>query len=432
MKKIIIIISLLATIPFVSDAQFKGLAAKIKSKVNNRIDRNVDQQIDKGLDKAEADAKASVKGGQTVTESKTSDTASNAVTETASVKSFSKYDFIPGEEILFYNNFEEESIAELPVGWNTNGTGEVVTLDNFSGKWLRLHNPFVYLTSNTKAFPENYTMEFDIILQLKSNGWMYPEIFFGLLNTKDESTTDNFFLTDQKKYGSVIATLHPGEYKSSRISLNSFTEEKPYFKGDAKPFGDLEKNYGKISHIAIQVQKERFRMWINEEKCFDVPKGIPAGQLMNQLFFKVGQTNYKEDQYGIYVGNIKVATGKADTRHKLVEEGTFSTSGILFDVNAATIKPESAGVLKEVAGVLSQYKDIKVMIIGHTDCDGSDAANVTLSQKRAVAVKDALVNDYSIDASRIETDGKGESAPVADNKTKEGKAANRRVEFIKK
>jgi outer membrane protein OmpA-like peptidoglycan-associated protein len=104
----------------------------------------------------------------------------------------------------------------------------------------------------------------------------------------------------------------------------------------------------------------------------------------------------------------------------------------LFDVNAATIKPESAGVLKEVAGVLSQYKDIKVMIIGHTDSDGSDAANLTLSQKRAAAVKDALVTDYSIDASRIETDGKGESAPVADNKTKEGKAANRRVEFVKK
>ncbi|MDO9374626.1 MAG: OmpA family protein, partial [Ferruginibacter sp.] len=137
------------------------------------------------------------------------------------------------------------------------------------------------------------------------------------------------------------------------------------------------------------------------------------------------------DKYGMYVSNIKVAQGLPDTRHKLVEEGKFSTTAILFDLNAATIKPESAGVLKEIAGVLNEYKDFKVKIIGHTDTDGTDAANLTLSQKRAVAVKEALVNDHAVDAGRIETDGKGETVPVGDNKTKEGRAQNRRVEFVK-
>ena len=419
-----LIILLIFILPFAANAQFKALSNKIKNKINQRVDQRTDEKIDKTLDAIEGKPKAASADDK--------GSANNETASTSTIKSFSKFDFVPGEEIIFYNNFEDEALAELPVGWNTNGTGEVVSLDNFNGKWLRLHNPFVYLTSNSKSFPENYTVEFDIILQLKNNGWMYPEISFGFINTKDESTTDNSFLSDQTKNAAVIATLYPGEYKSSRVGVNSFKEGQPYFKGDAKPFGDLEKYYGTTSHISIQVQKERLRIWINEEKCFDIPKAIPAGELMNQLFFKVGQTNYKDDQYGIYISNIKAATGKPDTRHKLIDDGKFSTTGILFDVNAATIKPESAGVLKEIGSLLKEYSDVKILIIGHTDSDGSDAANLTLSQKRADAVKEALVNDYSIDASRIETSGKGEADPVADNNTKEGKAANRRVEFVKK
>jgi outer membrane protein OmpA-like peptidoglycan-associated protein len=100
-------------------------------------------------------------------------------------------------------------------------------------------------------------------------------------------------------------------------------------------------------------------------------------------------------------------------------------------VNAATIKPESAGVLKEIATILKSNAGIKVKIIGHTDSDGADAANLELSKKRSEAVKTALVRDWGVDASSLETDGKGESSPVGDNKTKEGKAQNRRVEFVK-
>ena len=152
---------------------------------------------------------------------------------------------------------------------------------------------------------------------------------------------------------------------------------------------------------------------------------------MNQLKFDVGFTNYAEEQYGVFISNIKVATGKPDTRHKLIEEGKFSTTGILFDFNSDKIKPTSYGVVKEIADVLQQNSGIKVKIIGHTDSDGSDVSNLELSRKRSAAVKDMLVNEFGIDVSRVETDGKGEAQPVVDNKTREGKAANRRVEFIK-
>jgi len=152
---------------------------------------------------------------------------------------------------------------------------------------------------------------------------------------------------------------------------------------------------------------------------------------MNQLFFKVGATNYKEDQYAIYLGNIKAATGLPDTRHKLIDEGKFSTTGILFDLNSATIQPSSYGVIKEIATALKENPSVKIKVTGHTSSDGDDKANLELSKKRAAAVKDLLVSEYGIDANNIETDGKGETQPIADNKTKEGKAQNRRVEFIK-
>jgi len=428
MKSKFIIIALVIMLPILSDAQLKGLMNKVKTKVDQRIDNKVDKQIDKSLDEIDG------KNDKDVASNGSTSTGTSSVTKTEepALKSYSKYDFVPGDSIIYYENYEKETIAELPVGWNTSGSGEVVTLDKAEGKWLRLHKQFIYLTSNTKEFGENYTVEFDLILQLKSNGWMFPDFNFGLFSTNKEPNTGNSFLKDNRKYAALFASVHPGTYKSSSVKINSYLDNKNYFAGDPKAYGQLEESFSGIPvHVAIQVQNERLRMWINEEKLFDVPKATPPGYVMNQLKFDVGFTNYAEEQYGVFISNIKVATGKPDTRHKLIEEGKFSTTGILFDVNSDKIKPTSYGVVKEVADVLQQNSGFKIKIIGHTDGDGSDASNLELSKKRSGAVKDMLVNEFGIDAARVETDGKGETQPVADNKTKEGKAANRRVEFVK-
>ncbi|MDP4206191.1 MAG: OmpA family protein, partial [Bacteroidota bacterium] len=126
-----------------------------------------------------------------------------------------------------------------------------------------------------------------------------------------------------------------------------------------------------------------------------------------------------------------LAAGAPDTRNKLITEGKWTTRGICFDTNSDVIKPESYGVLKEIATVLNENSTVNVKIIGHTDSDGDDTFNLELSKKRAIAVKNALSNNFNIDASRMETDGKGKKEPVASNDTPEGKANNRRVEFIK-
>lgn len=115
----------------------------------------------------------------------------------------------------------------------------------------------------------------------------------------------------------------------------------------------------------------------------------------------------------------------------MITEGKFVSHGILFDVNSDRIKPESYGSLKDIANVLNENADVNVLIVGHTDSDGSDADNLELSKKRANAVMNSLVKDFNISQKRLSASGKGESAPIGDNKTTLGKAENRRVEFIK-
>ncbi len=425
MKKIFILIAAV-TLQHYAHAQLGGFINKVKNKVNDKVtqraDNKVDKAIDKGLDEIE--------GKKTATPAADAAVVANS-NDGSSLKSFTKYDFIAGEKILYAEDFGTEAAGELPLNWNTNGSGEVVKLDAFAGNWLRVHAPFLYLAANTAVYPENYTAEFDLILQLKNNGWMYPTFSLGFLSSNNEPATSNSILAKYDTYEAVKATLYPEQNNSSRVLLESFTDAKNYFKSDAKNYAELQNFYGKPVHIAIQVQKERFRMWVNATKIFDVPKAVAGTYKMNQLFFKVGQTNYNDEQYAIYISNIKTATGLPDTRHKLIEEGNFSTTGILFDVNAAVIKPESFGIIKEIAAALKENPSVKIRITGHTSSDGDDKANMELSQKRAAAVKDALVNEFGVDAAVIETAGKGETAPVADNKTKEGKAANRRVEFTK-
>ena len=88
-------------------------------------------------------------------------------------------------------------------------------------------------------------------------------------------------------------------------------------------------------------------------------------------------------------------------------------------------------MLKEIAGVLKQHADLKILIEGHTDNVGTPAANLALSDARAAAVKAALVADFGADAARITTKGMGDTKPAAPNTSAVGRAQNRRVEVVK-
>jgi outer membrane protein OmpA-like peptidoglycan-associated protein len=102
-------------------------------------------------------------------------------------------------------------------------------------------------------------------------------------------------------------------------------------------------------------------------------------------------------------------------------------SGLLFDVNSYQLRPEARENLSNLSTILRKYDDTDILIEGHTDSDGSNEYNYSLSERRAKSVKSYLVLQ-DVTGSRMTTIGYGESQPVADNATEAGKQANRRVE----
>lgn len=431
MKKFLVA-ALILSAPYTMHAQFGNLLDRAKSKVKQRIDNKTDRAMDDALDGLEGKkAPAPAPEEKPVAKTKAQPAEKEAAPEKERITSYTKFDFIPGEKILYTEDFASDALAELPVTWNASGKGEVTTINNKTGKWLRAFQGISYLTGNKTSFGENYTVEFDMIyfFQPKVSGYLLPDITFGVFSSGKVDPTDNSLLKDRNNVNETEVIINP--YNGGAAVLSSYKNNSNTFHSDRASVGDFEANHNKILHYSIQVQKQRFRLWINENKVFDIPRAVNVGDTMNQLFFKMDGSNYKDEEVGYYVSNIKVATGVPDTRHKLIEEGKFSTTGILFDFQSAVIKQESYGVIKDIAAVLKENAAVNIKVVGHTSNDGDDAANMELSKQRAASVKDLLVKEYGIEEARIKTEGKGETQPIADNKTKEGKAQNRRVEFIK-
>ncbi|HEY0678160.1 MAG TPA: OmpA family protein [Chitinophagaceae bacterium] len=416
--------------PCIANAQLGNLVNKLKKKAEQKVEQRIENKADKAMNEALDE----MEGKKTATTSSPVVKDDKLVTQSVPTENFtaySKFDFVAGEKILYGEDFSQDAIGELPLNWNTSGKAAVVTLKDFTGNWLRMYQNSIYLTANKKEFPKDFTIEFDMILQFNYKSHTLPLVTVGILSSGDLETTDNALLQTPSVFKSAQLGLRPYANGSSSVSFKSFLNKKEYFTSGDQKMSSLQDYYNKVTHIAMQVQGSRLRIWINSEKAFDIPKALDTQYVFNQLFFKIHNSGYKEDEIGFFLSNIKVAAGLPDTRHKLIDEGQFSTNGILFEIESAAIKPESYGVIKEVAGVLKEHSSVRIKIEGHTSSDGNDASNMKLSERRAAAVKDVLVKDFGIEESRISTAGKGETEPVADNKTREGKLQNRRVAFIK-
>ena len=121
--------------------------------------------------------------------------------------------------------------------------------------------------------------------------------------------------------------------------------------------------------------------------------------------------------------------GQSRMERALAAKKPVDVYGIYFDFNSATIKPESAAVLRQIVAILHKHPHWKLSVSGFTDNIGTDEANLLLSRRRAAAVKKALVSRYKIAPERLATSGYGASSPIESNATLEGRARNRRVEL---
>lgn len=398
--------------------------------VERRVDREASEKTDQALDSilepgqgGPAQAPAPESGGNP------SETGGSGTTGTPgnspagqgpkTLEVYSKFDFVPGDEVLFFDDFGNDFIGDFPARWNTNGGGEIVRFGDESGKWLELvPGNNTYYIADLNGLPEDYTVEFDIEVS-------------GIDRNTSSSATLRVILDDNGDFDKgentawsyiPLAQYHPvgirvwNQLNGERTISNTVN-------------ADIRQAVLNRPHISIAVNGERYRMYVNETKYVDIPRMIAPDQPMSHFKLQLGGT--KDGKESVFVSNVKIAKGGVDLRRKLLTEGSVSTNGILFDSGSANLQPRSMGIIRQISQVLQQDPNISLQIVGHTDADGDADANMKLSEDRAAAVKDALIQVYNVDATRLTTMGKGESDPVADNSTPDGKAKNRRVVFNK-
>jgi outer membrane protein OmpA-like peptidoglycan-associated protein len=442
MKPLFLFISLFF-LAFTVSAQLNPLERakeRAKQKAQQKIDQKVDQSVDKVLDPA-LDPKKKNKTSKDSTKSKSGSTTVENETEGSgsskngkpSLQTYSKFDFVPGERVILFEDFTKDNIGDFPDKWNTNGSGEIVTVNKTDGRFLMTKKEVVMYPEWVKDLPDNFTLEFDL---MSTDEFSYYSEWFavGFTTTtnvgKDFKAFGRFGAGRIENGGGFELGFDPENAGGSLGSIYAYSTNNKQEVLSSENDQDIFRTPDKpLVRISIWRQKTRVRVYINDKKVWDLPKLVTEGIQLKSVYFRNGGGTNDNDAY--YIGNIRLAVGAPDTRNKLITEGKFVTRGILFDVNSDKIKPESYGAIKDIATVLKENGDVKVTIIGHTDADGDEAKNLELSKKRAAAVRQFLIKEFGIDGSRMTTDGKGENEPADNNSTAEGKANNRRVEFIK-
>ena len=398
----------------VIERSIKKAERSIENRVSNRIDKTVEKSLDSVEDSIFGTGKTQSKKAEDSKTTKnqsgtTQGTNSNTTSEHAQpTLTWSKYDFIPGTEIIFEDDFTNEQNGEFPSRWDmTKGTIEIADWGGENVVWFKKTNSnapdaiLPLLKNRTEDYlPELFTIEMDVYFH-KDNK----------LNS-----TYNLFLYDMKNQTKIMKPSKPVRIEYSSITYDMI--------GDSYPGQDKLKPAEGWRHIAISFNKRALKGYLDDVRVLNLPN-----LEINPTGIMISAHNVSGSAKP-FIRNVRIAKGAVPLYDKFLTDGKFITTGIKFDVNKATIKPESMGTINYVVQMMTDHSDLKFSVEGHTDSDGELAANQKLSEARARAVVEALKN-AGIDAGRLSSKGHGETKPIAGNDSPEGKAQNRRVEFVK-
>ena len=425
MKKYILTMAVLTLVCGTASAQgiLGRLGERAKQAVENNIGNKIEQGINNALDGKKKDKNAS--GNQDIEE------AEMPAEKVDFAEIQAKSDFKRGANVFFEDNLGGERMGEFPSKWDLLDGSEVEVVNIKGAKAIRMEASRIQPLMKEKEYlPEEFTIEFDVLAQPaeEGSGW--------------DGTLDLFMDGDDGRRVFDIRMspeYHPyygGEY--SGIGWGWGAENPNGNKMEGEPGRQAINRYLKKNewnHIAISFNKRAFKMYLNYQRIVNIPNMIqPRSWAMD---------GSSDSDKGIFVTNIVMAKGAVDLYERnttdyasavekaIAETGKFVTNDILFETGKATLKPESMDEIRKVADYMKKNPSARFEVQGHTDNQGSDKVNDPLSQQRAEAVVKALEGE-GVDPFNLRPVGKGSHEPVADNKTEDGRAKNRRVEFIKK
>lgn len=444
MKKLVFILSVMLFLIGTMDVQAqwgKKLLKKAGESAKRATERNVERKVEQTVDKAFEGAEDVVtgKGNNNEKEEPKASTSSQGNNEVMDdggdaeqqeqpqqqpqqslEMTYAKSDFVPGDEIIFDDDVTREQIGEFPSQWDLlKGTVEIAQINGDKViLCVSQDDPVIApLFDNMKSYlPEKFTLEFDF--------WVGPY-------KKGDGTSQNCYIIrfykPESRSGVQHINLNDWHYSASdhRTDLSwTFTPSsgEGSRNGSDESFRTIPNSW---NHFSLSFNQRAMKVYINGIRYANIPNTVAPGHFDIQ-FYRGGGCFTNNTS----IRNIRIAKGAVPLYDRMMSDGKFITYGITFDVGKSTIKPESMGEINRIVKLMTDNPDLRFSVEGHTDSTGNEASNQTLSEARSNAIVGKLV-ELGISADRLSTSGKGQSSPIADNGTDEGRAKNRRVEFVK-
>ena len=323
-----------------------------------------------------------------------------------------KAEFLPGEKTVFFDDFSDMAGDDAPPHWKIRGATPELRVAG-STRELALIGDRYDIYPNITGLPKNFTMEMDMLCEEQKAGIV------------DGCGSVNYYFHSKSGREEWLFKIW--------IGMDRVTEDKKAVEWriglwDAKEaLGQktLITEWNKPVKVAMWVQNGRVRFYINGDRIFDFNQ-VEVGEIASL------DMNFWTGDKTMAIRRVRFAESSPDFSQTITSSGKFVTHGILFDTDSDRVKPESAAIIQQIALVLQQKSDLNLEIDGHTDATGNPQHNTDLSKRRAEAVKAILVSQFNVDAHRLTTAGFGSSKPIDTSNTPQGKAQNRRVEFVRK
>ena len=313
-------------------------------------------------------------------------------------------------------------MGEFPSQWDVlGGSAEILSINGEKCFEIQNQGTVIPLMKEKHYLPELFTVEFDFLYRDMNyskvsgigGGWTNAQLYVQFFDANDKKCFDFNFYPHSRKYHESVASA-TSDY--NRYSWNASGESR---NGEAPA---IELTTEEWHRISISFNKRALKLYMDETRLFNIPNmTAPAS-------FRIS-TDEKADKL-YFIKNVRIAKGAVPLYDRMMSDGKFITYGITFDVGKSTIKPESMGEINRIVQLMTENPDLKFSVEGHTDNTGNPNSNQTLSEARSQAIVAKLV-ELGIAQDRLTAVGKGQNSPIADNNTDEGRAKNRRVEFVK-
>lgn len=320
---------------------------------------------------------------------------------------WANYDFVPGERVLFAEDFADERVGNFPRRLELlDGNMEVVEWQG--RRWLRVTGAGAFRVPLPEVLPERFTVEFDVTLPWQRVGIYAAEYEPGGMHA--------YGPTDVVRVSGYEAGLFRGNDAGQ-----SAVDPRELFPALDAVFH--EHPLAPPVRVRIQADGRYVKVYLEEKRIANVP---------NASFGRAGFLvfEWEENEAPPLIGDLRVHAGGAPLYEALSADGRVATQGILFDTGSDRIRPESTPTLREIADLLAGHPALRLAIEGHTDDVGQPAANLALSGRRAEAVR-AWLMAQGVDGARLEARGLGDTRPRAPNDSPEGRQTNRRVELVR-